>query len=122
MCAEGAPRQAAQAFCGVGPSSAKATGTAAMASTAASAMDFKTCPSTQGTLSGRPEPTSTQRPPTARLVGGRLSLLERGHRQARVLELLPIQLGGLLVPAPHDGLTGRVDAFGEPESRVERDT
>src|SRR3954469_5623746 len=40
------------------------------------------------------------------------ALLERSHGQPGVLELLPVQLGGLLVPAPDDGLAAVVDAIG----------
>jgi len=40
------------------------------------------------------------------------TLFEWGHREAGVLELLPVQLRGLLVPAPDDRLAGVVDAVG----------
>src|ERR671919_2309649 len=42
-----------------------------------------------------------------------LALLERGHRQTRVVELLPVQLGGLLVARPDDRPAGVVDLVGE---------
>src|SRR5919202_431209 len=44
---------------------------------------------------------------------GGSALLERRHGQAGVPELLPVQLGGLLLPAPDDGLAGVVDAVGQ---------
>src|SRR4051794_21885802 len=47
------------------------------------------------------------------MEGAALALLERRHGQTGVPELLPVQLGGLLLPAPDDGLAGVVDAVGQ---------
>ena len=54
-------------------------------------------------------------------ASGRYPLLERGHRQAGVAELLPVQLGGLLVAAPDDRLAGVVDAVGHRVAAVDGD-
>src|SRR5918998_5530134 len=51
----------------------------------------------------------------------RSALLERGHRQARVAELLPVQLGGLLHAAPHDRLAGVVDRVRDGVALGQRD-
>ena len=40
------------------------------------------------------------------------ALLERSHSQPRVVELLPVELGGLLEPAPDHRLARRVDGVG----------
>ena len=40
------------------------------------------------------------------------ALLERSHSQPRVVELLPVELGGLLEPAPDHRLAGLVDRVG----------
>jgi hypothetical protein len=50
-----------------------------------------------------------------------LSPLERGHRQAGVVELLPIQLGRLLVPTPDDRLSAVVDLVGDRVAAVDGD-
>jgi len=42
-----------------------------------------------------------------------LTPLERGHRQAGVVELLPVELGGLLMAAPDDRLAAVVDLVGD---------
>src|SRR4051794_41776094 len=48
--------------------------------------------------------------PTA--TAARSALLERSHSQSRVVELLPVELGGLLEPAPDHGLARGVDRVG----------
>ena len=55
------------------------------------------------------------RSPARRNAAG-LGRFERGHRQPRVPEHLPVVLGQLLVPAPHDRQTGVVDAVGDREA------
>src|SRR6266508_2543111 len=52
---------------------------------------------------------------------GALTPLERGHRQAGVAELLPVELGGLLVAAEHDRLPGVVDLVGDRVAAVDGD-
>src|SRR5215204_857821 len=41
--------------------------------------------------------------------GSGLMLLQRSHRQARFLQLLPVVLGGLARPGPDRGLAAAVD-------------
>src|SRR3954447_22131395 len=48
--------------------------------------------------------------PTA--TAGRSALLERSHSQPRVVELLPVELGGLLQAAPDHRLARLVDGIG----------
>src|SRR3712207_6003900 len=46
---------------------------------------------------------------------------ERGHGEARVAQLLPVELCLLLVAGPDDGLAGLVDAVGDGEAPVDVD-
>src|SRR6187200_965879 len=51
-----------------------------------------------------------------------LEAVERGHREAEVLELLPVELGRLLQTGPDDRPARRVDSVGEVHPLVEADT
>src|SRR5439155_1615048 len=51
-----------------------------------------------------------------------LTALQRSHRQAMIPELLPVELGLLLMPGPDDRLSGGVDAVRERHSVVVGDT
>ena len=46
---------------------------------------------------------------------------ERGHRETRPVELLPVELGGLAGPTPDDRLSAAVDLVGEPVTGVDPD-
>src|SRR3954466_10346630 len=50
-----------------------------------------------------------------------LGLLERGHRQARVTQLVPVVLGQLTVAGPDDRQAAEVDAVGDREAAVDVD-
>src|SRR5206468_3899759 len=50
-----------------------------------------------------------------------LALLERGHRQPCVVQLLPVVLGGLARAGPDDRLAGVVDLVGDRVALLERD-
>ena len=54
-------------------------------------------------------PTSTGRKLPRSKTGGRLLAFERGHREAVVHELRPVELGLLLMPRPDGRTAGRVD-------------
>src|SRR6185437_1614504 len=47
---------------------------------------------------------------------------QRGHRQPEPGQLLPVELGALLLAAPDDGLAAAVDRVGHRHPAVERDT
>src|SRR5437868_6748209 len=49
---------------------------------------------------------------------GRLGALERRHRQAVALQLLPVVLGDFLVPGPDDRASTAVDAIGDAQALV----
>src|SRR5215212_6643437 len=51
-----------------------------------------------------------------------LQAVERRHREAVLLELLPVELGLLLVPRPHHCAACRVDPIRELHALVEADT
>src|SRR3954447_659701 len=50
-----------------------------------------------------------------------LALLERGHREARVVQLLPVELRRLLGPRPDDRLARVVDLVRDPVAVVDAD-
>ena len=61
-------------------------------------------------------------PPAAPTAGGPASaVLERGHRQARVVQAQPVVLGVLARAAPDDGQPLVVDAVGDPVAVGQRD-
>jgi hypothetical protein len=59
-----------------------------------------------------PRVTRWRAPPRRRRSPSWSALLERCHRQPRVVELLPVELGRLLHPRPHHRLAGVVDRVG----------
>ena len=71
------------------------------------------------TGAGAPRGSAGTAPAAGRAA--RLPLLEGGHRQPRVAQLLPVVLGRLLLAAPHERLAGVVDRVRVGVAGVERD-
>src|SRR4051794_16568531 len=69
----------------------------------------------------RSRPTWRSKGPRTRPGASGLPLLERGHGQPRLAQLLPVQLGRLAVAAPHDGQARGVDALGDRVALVDVD-
>ena len=83
-----------------------------------------------GNLSRRRTPVGRPGAPAPPGAGGRLlsqplrpclAALERRHREAGLLELLPVELGRLALARPDDRLAARVDLVGEAIAGVQRD-
>ena len=75
----------------------------------------------RGMMDRRPDGLRRPRPPGRRRGQSESALLEWGHRQARVLQQLPVVLGGLPGTGPDDGLAGAVDLVGHRVAAIQVD-
>src|SRR6266571_7228182 len=67
-------------------------------------------------LAQRPQPSHSPR--LGATPDGRSNPFERSHGQTVATQLIPVQLGELLVSRPHDGAPARVDLVGQRHSPV----